>query len=136
MRAFVDANIFIRQLARDDPVKERRCLELFRRARNGEVTLITSSVIIAEVTFVLTPRATYQFSRPEAALGIQTLLALQNLHLAQKSDVIAALDLWEASTLNFPDCLAAEITRRMSLDDIYSYDRGLGRVPAIRRLEP
>lgn len=136
MRAFVDANIFIRQLARDDPVKERRCLELFRRARNGEVTLITSSVIIAEVTFVLTPRATYQFSRPEAALGIQTLLALQNLHLAQKSDVIAALDLWEASTLNFPDCLAAEITRRMSLDGIYSYDRGLGRVPAIRRLEP
>ena len=136
MRAFVDANIFIRLLTRDDPVKEQRCLELFKQARNGEVVLVTSSVIIAEVTFVLTSRAIYHFSRAEAALGIQTLLALQNLHLSQKSEVISALDLWETSTLDFPDCLAAEITRRMSLDGIFTYDRGFDRIPDVRRLEP
>lgn len=88
------------------------------------------------MTFVLTSRATYHFSRTEAALGIQTLLALQNLHLAQKSEVISALDLWEVTTLDFPDCLASEITRRMSLNGIYSSDRGLDRVPDLRRLEP
>ena len=136
MKAFVDANIFIRLLTGDDPVKERQCLELFRRAQAGDVTLVTSSVIIAELTFVLTSRATYNFSRRQVSLGVQSLLVLQNLQLEQKPAVMAALDLWEVTTLDFPDCLAAEITRRMSLDGIYSYDRGLDRIPDIRRLEP
>ncbi|MCA9880322.1 MAG: PIN domain-containing protein [Thermomicrobiales bacterium] len=136
MIAFVDTNIFIRLLTGDDPVKERQCLALFRRARNGTITLVTTSTIIAEVTFVLTSRATYQFSRAEVALSLQALLALQSLQLDQKSEVMAALDLWERSTLDFPDCLAAEITRRMALDGIYSYDRGFDRLQGIRRLEP
>ena len=136
MKAFVDTNIFIRLLTGDDSVKVRQCLELFRRAQTGNVTLVTSSVIIAEATFVLTSRATYNFSRTQVALGLQALLTLQHVQLEDKSAVIAALDLWEVTTLDFPDCLVAEITRRMSLDGIYSYDRGLDRVPDIRRLEP
>ena len=136
MKAFVDTNIFIRLLTGDDHAKEQRCLDLFRQARGGTVTLVTTSTIVAEVTFVLTSRTTYQFARADVALGMQTLLALQGLRLDQKTEVIAALNLWEASTLDFPDCLAAEITRQMSLDGIYSYDRGFDRIPGIRRLEP
>jgi predicted nucleic acid-binding protein len=79
VKAFVDANIFIRLLTGDDPVKERQCLELFRRAQAGDVTLITSSVIIAELTFVLTSRATYNFSRRQVSLGVQSLLGLHNI---------------------------------------------------------
>ncbi len=136
MKAFVDANIFIRLLTGDDPVKERQCLELFRRAKAGDVTLVTSSVIIAEVTFVLTSRATYNFSRRQVSLGLQPLLVLPHLQLEQKPAVMAALELWELTKLDFPDCLAVEMTQRMSLDAIYSYDRGFDRIPDIRRLEP
>ena len=40
------------------------------------------------------------------------------------------------TNLDFEDCLAIEQMRRDELDGIYSYDRGLDRIPGVRRLEP
>ncbi len=136
MRAFVDTNIFIRLLTGDDPVKAGRCRDLFKQVQDGTLSLVTSSTIIAEVTYVLTSTATYRYPRGTIALGLGSLLVLPGLHLERKDEIIAALDLWEHSRLEFEDCLAIETARRMSLDGIYSYGRGLDRVPDIRRLEP
>jgi len=136
VKAFVDTNIFIRFITGDDPIKEQRCLDLFTQVRNGTLTLVTTSTIIAEVTYVLTSLATYRFSRTDVAERLRPLLTLQGLHIDHKDEIVAALDLWEASRLVFEDCLAVETTRRMSLDAFYSYDRGLDRIPDIRRLEP
>ena len=136
MTAFVDTNVFIRLLTGDDPVKASRCRDLFQQVQNGKVSLVTTSTIVAEVTYVLVSSATYRYPRETIAQGMRPLLALQGLHIERKDEILAALDLWESSTLDFEDCLAVETTRRMSLDGIYSYDRGLDRIPDIRRLEP
>lgn len=136
MKAFVDTNIFIRLITGDDPIKEQRCLDLFTQVRNGTVTLVTTSTIVAEVTYVLTSLVTYRFPRKDVAERLRPLLTLQGLHIDHKDDLMAALDLWETSTLDFEDCLAVETTRRMSLDAVFSYDRGFDRFRDIRRVEP
>ena len=93
------------------------------------------------MTFVLTSRTRrYRFRTvPTVALGCRHLLALHSLRiLNDKDEVIAALECSAKPRLwTFPDCLAAlSTTRQMSVDGIYSYDRGFDRIPDIRRLEP
>jgi predicted nucleic-acid-binding protein len=109
---------------------------LFTQARNGTLTLVTTSTIIAEITYVLTSLATYRFPRTDVTERLLPLLSLQGLHIDHKDEIMAALDLWAASRMDFEDCLAVETTRRMSLDGIFTYDRGFDGVPDIRRLEP
>lgn len=53
---FIDANVFIRHLTRDDPEKAQACFELFQKAGQREITLTTSESVIAEVVYVLSSK--------------------------------------------------------------------------------
>jgi predicted nucleic acid-binding protein len=134
--ALVDANIFVRLLTGDDPDKAARCLALFERARIGEVSLVTSEAIVAEVAYVLTSPRSYRIPRATVATALLPLLADPGLQVDNKAVVLTALDVWEDSNLDFADCLAVARFRHANLDGIYSYDRDFDRIPDIRRLEP
>jgi uncharacterized protein len=136
VRAFVDANIFVRVLTGDDPQKAARSLALLQRAQQGDVRLITSESVIAEVAYALSSRSLYQVSRPSIAIALRSILADPSIELDHKESVLAALDLWQGSNLDFADCLAVEHVRRAELAGIYSYDRDFDRIPGIHRLEP
>jgi predicted nucleic acid-binding protein len=136
MSQFVDTNVFLRLLTRDDPGKAERCFALFERARRGEIVLHTSETIVAEIVYVLSSRVTYRLPREEVATALRPILAIPRLRLEQKESVLRALDRWQVTNLDFEDCLAIEQVLRDDLDGIYSYDRGLDRVPGVRRLEP
>lgn len=136
MSTLVDANIFVRLLTGDDEEKAARCLALFERARLGEVNLVTSEAIIAEVAYVLTSPRSYRIPRAAAAAALRPLLGDPSIQIDAKATVLSALDVWGNSSLDFADCLAAARIRHASLDGIYSYDRDFDRIPGIRRLEP
>ncbi len=53
---FIDTNIFIRFLTKDDPVKAAACYRLFEQAQRQEIELVTSEAVIAEVVFVLSSK--------------------------------------------------------------------------------
>ena len=136
MSALFDANIFVRLLTGDDAAKAARCLALFERARLGEISLITSEAIVAEVAYVLTSPRSYRFPRDVVAAALRPLLSDPGLQIDRKGAVLTALDLWGDSNLDFADCLAASRVQHANLDGIYSYDRDFDRIPGIRRLEP
>jgi uncharacterized protein len=136
VRAFVDANIFVRILTGDDPQKAARSLALLQRAQQGDVRLITSESVIAEVDYVLASRSLYRVSRTSIAIALRSILADPSIELDHKESVLVALDLWQGSNLDFADCLAVEHVRRSELAGIYSYDRDFDRIPGIHRLEP
>jgi predicted nucleic acid-binding protein len=62
---FMDANVFLRFLTRDDPVKAERVKALLERARDGEVALVTSESVITELVFVLSSPKLYRLSRQD-----------------------------------------------------------------------
>lgn len=136
MRAFVDTNIFVRLLARDDLTKAERSLSLFERVQRGEVDLMTSEAIVAEVVYVLSSKTLYRQTREQIAMALRRLIAIRGLHVDHKQSVLDALDRYEASSMDFEDCLAIEHSLREGLDGIYSFDRKLGRGSGIERLEP
>ena len=53
---YLDTNIIIRYLTRDDETKAAACYRLFQRVSNGLEELTTTVATIAEATYVLSSR--------------------------------------------------------------------------------
>ena len=76
---FVDANVFLRFLTRDDPVKAERVKDLLERAERGEVALLTSESVIAELVFVLSSPRLYNLGRDRIRALLTPILSLKGL---------------------------------------------------------
>jgi predicted nucleic acid-binding protein len=132
---FIDANIFVRYLTGDDPAKAKRCLALFQRIKQNEVTVTTSEAVIAEVVYVLSSKI-YGLSRSDIAVRLRPLLILPNLKFLYRSVFLRALELYVRHNVDFEDCLTAAYMERQKITDIYSYDKDFDTIAGIKRLEP
>ncbi len=133
---FIDANVFLRFLTRDDPVKAERVKQLLERAERGEVTLFTSESVISELAFVLSSPRLYNLSRERIRTLLIPMLSLKGLKLASRSLFLRALDLYAATPMDFVDALAIAHMEARQVTDIYSYDGHFDNVSGIKRLEP
>ncbi len=133
---FVDTNIFIRYLTKDDPQKAQACFELFQQATTNEITLITTEAVITEVVYVLSSQKTYNLSRQDVRSRLYPLLSVAGLKLPQRSNFLRALDIYAAHNLDFEDALIVAHMEQQKLTDLYSYDQGFDKVSGITRHEP
>ncbi len=135
---FVDTNIFLRFLTGDDPAKAQRCKELLERANRGEVELITSDSVIAEIVFILSSKRLYNQSRSDIRARLYPIISIQGLKLAHRRMYLRALDIYEKSNLDFEDALTVAQMERQELTELYSYDEDFDKVDGadIARLEP
>lgn len=135
---FLDTNIVLRYLTRDDEGKAAACLELFHRVRQGKEEVFTCEAIITEVVYVLSsPRAPYRLGHEDIRARLLPILTLRGLRLPQKQVYIRALDVYAAHPfLDFEDALAAAHMERRGIQEILSYDQDFDRVPFLRRVEP
>ena len=135
---FLDTNVILRYLTRDDEAKADACYQLFQQVKQGEEELFTCEAIIAEVTYVLSsPRAPYQLNHSEIRDRLLPILALQGLNLPQKTVYLHALDLYASSPfLDFEDAVAVAHMEQRGANEIVSYDKDFDRIEGIHRTEP
>ena len=133
---FVDANIFLRYLTKDDPIKAQACYELFKKAERSEVTLTTSEAVIAEIVYVLSSSRLYGLSREDVRVRLLPLLALPGLRLTDRTIYLRALEIYAAYHLDFEDALAIAHMEHQGITEIYSYDRDFDSVVQVKRIEP
>jgi predicted nucleic acid-binding protein len=133
---FLDTNIFLRYLTKDDPDKAQACFELFKRAEANQISLTATETVIAEVVYVLSSKRTYNLPRDQTRARLYPLLTLQGLRLPQRRTVLRALDLYVAYEIDFEDALIVAHMERGAIRDVYSYDRDFDQVPGVNRQEP
>ena len=135
---FLDANVILRYLTRDDEAKAQACFALFQRVKQGEEQVLTCEAIITEVVYVLSsPRAPYRLNHEEIRARLLPILALRGLKLPQKRVYLHALDVFASSPfLDFEDALAVAHMERRGIAELLSYDRDFDRVPGFKRVEP
>ena len=135
---FLDTNVILRFLTKDDEEKAQASFELFRRVSLGEEELFTCEAIVAEVVFVLVSRrGPYRLTHEEIRDRLVPILTLRGLRLPQKRVYLAALDLFaSASFLDFEDALAIAHMQRQGIGEIVSYDRDFDRIAEVERIEP
>ena len=119
---FLDSNIFLRYITRDDEKKAQACFRLFQRLQNGKERAATCEAIITEIVYVLSSRKHYNLSHQEVSIRMRPLLDLKGLKLPQKQVYLRALDFYAShSMLDFEDAyLAGELDHRRVGGDVAS----------------
>ena len=135
---FLDTNVILRYLTRDDEAKADACYKLFQAVQQGVEELFTCESIIAEVVYVLSSsRAPYQLSHSEVRDRLLPILSLRGLKLPQKRTYMRALDLYGTTPfLDFEDAVAVAHMEQRDILEIVSYDKDFDRIAGVRRTEP
>lgn len=135
---FLDTNVIIRYLTRDDEEKAEACYRLFQQVRSGDEVLMTCEAVVSEVVYVLASRrAGYGLNHEEIRVRLLPILMLRGLRLPQKRVYINALNVYASSpSLDFEDALAVAHMQQNGITEIISYDKDFDSIPGIRRSEP
>jgi predicted nucleic acid-binding protein len=135
---FLDTNIFLRHLTRDDAEKAEACTRLFGEIAEGRIQAWTSDLAIAELIFVLSSKGPngYNYTREEIRTNLGDLLTLPGLELPSKSLYPRIFELYTTHRIDFIDAYHAALVESGELRDIFSYDRDFDVLSTLIRLEP
>ena len=132
-QVFVDTNIFLRFLTRDDVDKAEACRMLLEQAERGEVNLVISHLVLAELAWTL--ESYYRLSRQEIAENLRELLNLRSIRVSQKALLLRAVQLYEQFNVDFTDAYNVAEMEKRSIRHIYSYDEDFDKL-GVERIAP
>lgn len=131
---FLDSNVLLRYLVRDDEAKAHEALSLLLRVSSGETKLETSQLVLFDVIFTLDRH--YRMPRDQIRESLTTILDLPELHLDGKEVFARVLPLFVDFRVSFADTFNVATMEARRLTVIYSWDRDFDRFPGIYRVEP
>ena len=117
---FVDTNVFLRFLTNDVPERAAVAETLFRRAAAGEIKLITNTVVLAELVWVL--ESYYRLARPEVQERALAVAHMDGLSLPELEIVTDALFVYGSAKVDFIDAYNACWMRKRGLDRVVTFD--------------
>ena|SRR5258706_11020063 len=135
--SFLDTNIIIRFLTKDDPAKFIACQALFEQIERGEVSVFLPDVIVGECIFVLSSPRNYNLPREEIAALLTPILQLTHVEMQNKQVLLRTLAIFaESKDLDFEDAYIIAALEQAKTNRLYSYDRDFDDFPFISREEP
>ena len=133
---FIDTNIFLRFLTKDDPSKAAKCRQLLQSASEGALKLYTTDMVIAELIWVLQSPKTYNLNPAEICEIIMPLLTIKNLYFPCKKVFPDIIELFQTENIDYIDAYNSVIMQGRKIDTIYSYDKHFDQLPYVVRIEP
>jgi predicted nucleic acid-binding protein len=131
---FLDTNILLRFLTRDDERKARCALELLMRVERGEEKVITSPLVIFETAYTL--QSFYKVPRQTIKEQVLSIISMRSLHLPDKNIFYQAFNLYVTKNISFADAYNAAYMLAEGISNIYSWDKDFDKIEGIARLEP
>jgi predicted nucleic acid-binding protein len=133
---YVDTDVIVRLVTGDDPAKQAAAAQFFQDVEDGKLAVTAPVTVIADAIFVLCSRRLYNMPRPQAAAALTRLVRVPEFHVDRKRIVLAALDLFGSTNLDFGDCVLVASMQQAGSTTLYSYDHDFDRFPDIERKEP
>lgn len=130
---FLDTNILLRYLTRDDERKAQAALALLQRIERGEERVVTSQAVIFETVFTL--QRFYKVPRPEIVALVLPIVMLRGLQVPNKPLYRETFDLYMARQISLPDAWNAVLMRSQGLTEIYSWDTDFDELSWLTRIE-
>lgn len=133
-KKFIDTNIFLRYLTKDNPLMYDKCREVFKNAIEGKASLATSSLVIAELIWTLS--SYYKVPKEDVIEKVSIIISTENLHIPDKDIIADAIVLYSRKNIDYIDAYNAVFMKYNGLDEIYSYDKDFDMFEDIKREEP
>jgi predicted nucleic acid-binding protein len=131
-RQYLDANVLVRLLTADKE-DDARAVRDHLKSATRPVAVITP-VTMNEVVFVLRG-ALYGWGRESLVKAVQAMLDLPAV-IEDRDVMDMAADFFENVHNNWADCVVAAYALSRAEGRLLSFDRGIDRIPGLRREEP
>ncbi len=133
-KQFIDTNIFLRYLTKDDPEKYERCLALFKTAVKGKIDLITSNMVIAELVWTLL--SFYKVPKTIIIEKVAIIVGMEDLFIPDKAIILEALMLYAKKNIDYIDAYNSVFMRHYQTSEIFSYDEDFDILEGLTRKVP
>jgi predicted nucleic acid-binding protein len=130
LTAFIDSNILVRHLTGDPPDQARRATELI----GGGEELVLVDLVVAEVVYVL--ESVYDVDRERVAELVRAIVGFPAIAVADEVLLLRTLEIYEEYRVHFAESYLTACAELSGVGVVVSFDRGIDRVPTVRRLEP
>jgi len=131
---FIDTNIFLRTLIKEDEKAYRDCYSFLQAVKVNKYEAVTSYITLAEIVWTLS--SYYQFPKSQVIKGINGVINLRGLSLIDNFNMSQALILFKNNNVKYIDSLVASIPElQVKKWSIVSYDRDFDKL-GILRIEP
>lgn len=123
--AWLDANVVVRFLSKEPPAMAQRAERLLARASSGEITFLLSSLVVAEIVWVL--RSVYGHAPKDIAAAMSALLRADGIAVERRDTLLAALDVMVEQRVAFSDAVTA-VSARQTGDPVCTFDADFTRL--------
>lgn len=127
-RYWVDANVLLRFLTGEPEPMAERAARLMRQAERGEVLLILTPLVVAEVVWTL--KSFYRRPYDEIARVLVPLLSADGVETQEREILIRALELARNKNVDFSDAVLAVQADRHG-EPVCTFDEDFKRLPGV-----
>ncbi len=104
-RVFIDTNVWLRAILVDNPSQSQSAIKLFQAAESGYIKIVTSAIVLLEITYVL--KSFYEFTKKQVSDVLKNMLDTRGLYIIEKTNTKKALEYFFKYRIKFSDCLIA-----------------------------
>ena len=137
---YLDPNILIRYLTKDDADQSARAYAFLQEVELGARSVAMTEAALAEVIYVLSSKRLYHLPRPVIVKRLLPVVMLKSLRIgckpSEKQIYTDALRLFETTKLDFVDVLTFARMRHEGVQTVISFDTDFDQFSWIARKEP
>lgn len=119
-KAFVDTNVLIRLIVKDDDIKRRACEKLLEKAKQKEIILYILPVAVLEIVWVL--EKYYKLNKKTIRELVEAILNTPELKCEIEDIFKSALKIYEEKNIKFADAVMGYWGLDKGISVIYTYD--------------
>lgn len=134
-RVFADTNLFLHYLTNDVPVQADAVEALLKRAANRQISLVTNSLVIAEIVWTL--ESFYKLPKVAVQEKVLAILNTPGLEVADGDLVLQAINGYVENNVDFIDAYNGGWLLAQGLTTAYTFDRThFARLPGVTTVVP
>ena len=131
MLYFIDSNIFLRALHKENRKFFLDCVRLLKNIKENRIKAYTSTIVLAEVVWTL--QSFYGIEKDKIISGLKGITSLNGLKITDNYNNVLALDIWQKHSVKFIDALiASDPAVQDKSACIISYDRDFDKLKVLR----
>lgn len=132
MKYFIDTNIFLRTLIKEDEKSFTECVRFLTALKQNKIKAVTGNIVLAEVAWTLS--SYYQFSKKQVVQALKSIINLRGLVIKDYYDQGVALSLFGKFKVKYIDSLiASNKYLRQKTWTLISYDKDFDKLGILRK---
>lgn len=125
MKYYVDTNTILRYLLADNIEQYRKTLEIFEKARTGNISVIILESVLVECMYVLLKF--YKVPKEEVVEKLKNLMNYKGVKNPDKKELLEALNMYKEKNIHIVDCIL-HVKAAKSKSRLFAFDEKLLKI--------